>query len=81
MPWTVLAVVGLSTAGLLVLGWCALLVYRQVLALSRELDAGALRVATAARSLEQAAEPVARRAGELLPGRSSPFTQGGPGRA
>ena len=81
LPWTIVAVVSLSTAGLLVLGWCALLVYRQVLALSRELDAGARRISGAARNLEQAAAPVARRAGELLPGRSTPFTQGGSGSA
>ena len=77
MPWTIVAAVSLSTAGLLVLGWCAVLVYRQVLALSRELDAGARRISGAARNLEQAAGPVARRAGELLPERSTPFTQGG----
>jgi hypothetical protein len=81
MPWTVVAVVALSTAGLLVLGWCSLLVYRQVAALSRELDAGARRISGAARNLEQAAAPVARRAGELAPGRILPFTEGGSGSA
>lgn len=67
MPWMILAAVGLCTAGLLVLGWCALLVYRQVLALSRELDRGAGRIAGAAANLERAADPVARRAGDLVP--------------
>jgi len=80
-PWTIVAAVSLSTAGLLVLGCCALLVYRQVLALSRELDAGARRISGAARDLEQAAGPVARYAGELVPGRSTPFTYGGSGSA
>ncbi len=75
-PWTIVAVVSLSTAGLLVLAGCALLVYREVLALSRELDAGARRISTAARDLEQAAGPVARQAGELAPARSTPFTYG-----
>ena len=67
MPWMIVAAVGLCTAGLLVLGWCALLVHRQVLVLSRELDAGARRIAGAAADLERAAEPVARRAGDLVP--------------
>ena len=66
MPWMIVAAVGLCTAGLLVLGWCALLVYRQLLALSRELDAGAGRIAGAAANLERASEPVARRAGDLV---------------
>ncbi|MFC1443621.1 hypothetical protein ABUW04_35840 [Streptacidiphilus sp. N1-10] len=67
MPWMIVAAVGLCTAGLLVLGWCALLVHRQVQLLARELDAGARRIAGAAASLERAAEPVARRAGDLVP--------------
>ncbi|MHA6764419.1 hypothetical protein [Streptacidiphilus sp. PAMC 29251] len=81
MSWTVVAVVSLSTAGLLVLGWCALLVYRQVLALSRELDAGARRISGAARNLEHAGAPLARRGGEMAPGRSLPFTEAGSGSA
>ncbi|MFC1407863.1 hypothetical protein ACEZCY_01055 [Streptacidiphilus sp. N1-12] len=81
MPWTVLAAVSFSTAGLLVLAGCALLVHRQVLALSRQLDAGARRIAGAARGLEQAGSPVARRAGELAPGRILPFTEDGSGSA
>lgn len=81
MSWMLVAVVGLSTAGLLVLGWCSLLVHRQVAALCRELDAGARRVAAAARDLEQAGTPVIRKAGEMAPGRILPFTGGETGRA
>ena len=77
----IFAAVGLSTAGLLVLGWAAVLVYRQVVALSRELDAGARRLSAAARNLEQAGGPVARRAGETAPGRILPFTEPGSGSA
>jgi hypothetical protein len=70
MPWVIVSVVGLATAGLLVLGWLAVRVYVEVARLSRELDAGARRIAQAASALERAAEPVARRAGAL--GHSEP---------
>ena len=73
MPWMIIAAVGLATAGLLVLGGLAVRVYREVLVLSRELDAGARRISGAVRSLEFAAEPVARRAGEAAPKDRSPF--------
>jgi hypothetical protein len=65
MPWAVLAVVAPATAGLLVLGWLGVRVYRDVLRLSREVDSGVRRIASAAAHLERAAEPLARRAGEL----------------
>jgi hypothetical protein len=74
MSWTLVAAVSLSTAGLMVLAWSGALVYRQVAALSRELDAGARRVAGAARNLEQAAAPVARRAAEKATEGILPFT-------
>jgi|GEM_PF-3311941 len=68
VPWVIEGAVALATAGLLVLGVLAVRVYRDVTQLSRELDAGARRMATAAGSLERAAEPLARRAGEVVRG-------------
>lgn len=65
VPWVIMAAVALATAGMLVLGWLGVRVYRDVLRLSREIDVGARRVAGAAADLERVAEPLARRAGEL----------------
>jgi hypothetical protein len=86
MLWMIFATVGLSTAGLLVIGRSALLVHRQVLALSGELDEAARRLAGAARGLELASVPVARwsgamSSGEAAPSGTLPFTRGGSGRA
>ncbi len=66
MPWLIFSVAVLSTAGLLVLGALAVRVYREVLLLSRELDGSARRLSRSAAALEFAAEPVARRAGQLV---------------
>jgi hypothetical protein len=70
MPWVIVSVVVLATAGLLVLGWLGVRVYLEVARLARELDAGVSRIAQAAGALERAAEPVARKAGAL--GHSEP---------
>ena len=72
MPWVIFSVVGLATAGLLVLGWLSLRVYLEVARLARQLDAGARRITQAASGLERAAEPVARRAGSLGQGEPEP---------
>ena len=72
MPWVIVSVVGLSAAGLLVLGRLAVLVYAEVGRLARELDSAGRRISQAAGALERAAEPVARRAGELVHGEPEP---------
>jgi len=72
MPWVIVCVVGLATAGLLVLGRLALRVYAEVGRLARELDASGRRISQAAGAVERAAEPVARRAGDLLLGEPGP---------
>lgn len=63
MSWMIISVVALSTIGLLVLGWAAMLVFQQVQSLARELDGAGRRLAGAARGLEQASVPIVRRAG------------------
>ncbi|QMU76320.1 hypothetical protein GXW83_11780 [Streptacidiphilus sp. PB12-B1b] len=72
MPWVIVSVVGLSTAGLLVLGVLAVRVYAEAARLAGELDAAGRRISQAAVAVERAAEPVARRAGDLLLGEPGP---------
>ena len=72
MPWVIVCVVGLTTAGLLVLGWLAIRVYAQLGRLARELDLAGRRLGQEAGAVERAAEPVARRAGELVLGEPEP---------
>ena len=72
MPWVIVSVAGLSTAGLLVLGWLAVRVYAEVSRLAGELDTAGRRISHAAAAVERAAEPVARRSGQLLLGEPGP---------
>ncbi|MEZ0067490.1 hypothetical protein ABIA32_003503 [Streptacidiphilus sp. MAP12-20] len=72
MTWMI---IGLTTAGLLVLGCLAVLAYREVLALARALQRGADRIGRAGREVEVAAEGVARLGGELAFTGASPSIQ------
>jgi hypothetical protein len=72
MPWVIVCVVGLATAGLVVLGVLAVRVYAEVSRLAGELDAAGRRISSAASAVDRAAEPVARRAGDLLLGEPEP---------
>ncbi|WP_051944344.1 hypothetical protein [Streptacidiphilus rugosus] len=72
MTWMI---IGLTTAGLLVLGCLAVLAYREVVALARALQRSAERIAGAGREVELAAEAVARKGGELAFTGPSPSIQ------
>jgi hypothetical protein len=63
--WWLYLYVGLSTAGLLVLGVLALRVYAEVRGLARQVGRSADRLRHASDDLRRAAEPLARGAGEL----------------
>jgi hypothetical protein len=68
-------IVGLTTAGLLVLGALAVLAYREVVALARALQRSAARVAKSGEDVERAAEAVARRGGATLLTTAAPSIQ------
>jgi hypothetical protein len=68
-------IVGLTTAGLLVLGGLAVLAYREVVALGRALNRSAERLARAGAEVERTAEAVARQGGELAFTATSPSIQ------
>lgn len=59
MPWMIVAVTGLVTAGLLVLGWLGIRVWTDVRRLAREVDAATRAVAAASARLDRAAAPLA----------------------
>ncbi|WP_431952149.1 hypothetical protein [Actinacidiphila sp. bgisy167] len=63
--WWLYLYVGLSTAGLLVLGVLALRVYAAVSGLARQVRVSGNRLEQAAEDLRRAAEPLARGAGDL----------------
>ncbi|WP_370071888.1 hypothetical protein [Streptacidiphilus sp. MAP5-3] len=63
MVWII---VGLTTAGLLVLGALSVLAYREVAALARALSRSSERLSKAGADVERAAEAVARSGGAAL---------------
>jgi hypothetical protein len=69
-------IVGLTTAGLLVLGFFAVLAYREVVLLGRALSRGAERLARSGAEVEREAELLARHGGELAFTAVSPSVQG-----
>ncbi|WP_052438846.1 hypothetical protein [Streptacidiphilus jiangxiensis] len=69
-------IVGLTTAGLLVLGFFAVLAYREVVLLGRALTRSAERVARAGAEVERAADALARHGGEFAFTAVSPSVQG-----
>jgi hypothetical protein len=69
-------IVGLSTAGLLVLGFLAVLAYREVVLLGRALSRSAERLARAGAEVEREAETLARHGGELAFTGVTPSVQG-----
>lgn len=69
-------IVGLTTAGLLVLGLLAVLAYREVVLLSRALSRSAARLARAGAEVEREAEGLARHGGELAFTGLAPSVQG-----
>jgi hypothetical protein len=66
--WWLFSYVGLSTAGLLVLGVLAVRVYAAVEQLARQVAASAQALTAASERLRRAAGPVAERAGEISRG-------------
>jgi hypothetical protein len=64
MGWLLLCV-GLSAAGLLVLGVLAVRVFAEVQALARQVGASTEALTAASERLRRAAQPVAGRAGEI----------------
>jgi hypothetical protein len=70
-------IVGLTTAGLMVLGFLAVLAYREVVRLGRAVTRGAERVARAGTEVEREAERLARHGGELAFTAATPPVQGG----
>jgi hypothetical protein len=58
MTGMIVCATGLATAGLLVLGWCAVRVWLQVRHLAHEVDTACQAVARAAAGLEAAAAPL-----------------------
>lgn len=69
-------IVGLTTAGLLVLGLLAVLAYREVVRLGRALSRSAARLARAGAEVEREAEGLARHGGELAFTAAAPSVQG-----
>jgi hypothetical protein len=69
-------IVGLTTAGLLVLGIFAVLAYREVVLLGRALSRGAERLARAGAEVEREADLLARQGGELAFTAVTPSVQG-----
>jgi hypothetical protein len=63
--WWLLLYVGLSTAGLLVLGVPAVKVFLAARELARQVAAGTEALTRASERLRRAAEPVAERAGDI----------------
>jgi hypothetical protein len=63
--WWLFLYVGLSTAGLLVLGVLAVRVFAAVQALGRQVAASTEALTAAADRLQRAAAPLAERAGEI----------------
>jgi hypothetical protein len=63
--WWLFVVVGLATAGLLVLGVLSARVYAEVRALARQVAAGSQALGLAGERLQRAAHPVAERAGRI----------------
>ncbi|MEY9875319.1 hypothetical protein ABH931_004820 [Streptacidiphilus sp. MAP12-33] len=73
MTWLL---VGLSTAGLLVLGFSAVLAYREVVLLGRALARSAERLGRSGAEVERAADALARHGGEAAFTAVSPSVQG-----
>lgn len=69
-------IVGLTTAGLLVLGFFAVLAYREVVLLGRALARSAERLGRAGTEVEREAETLARHGGELAFTGVPPSVQG-----
>lgn len=65
MPWWIVGVVGLVSAGLLVLGALAVRAFAEVRGLARTLERAGSRLARAGAEVERTAEPLVRAAGEL----------------
>ncbi len=63
--WWIIACVGLSTAGLLVLAVLALRVYAEVAELARRVEAGSRALAEAGERLRRAADRAAERTGGI----------------
>ena len=63
--WWLFLYVGLSTAGILVLGVLAIRVFLAGQELAREVAAGTEALTRASERLRRAAEPVAERAGDI----------------
>jgi hypothetical protein len=63
--WWLFLYVGLSTAGLLVLGVLAVRVFLAVQELGRQVAAGTEALTRASERLRRAAEPMAERTGEI----------------
>jgi hypothetical protein len=63
--WWLFLYVGLSTAGLLVLGVSAVRVFVAVQALSRQVTASTEALTAASERLRRAAQPLAERTGEI----------------
>ncbi|MBF9068524.1 hypothetical protein [Streptacidiphilus fuscans] len=72
MVWII---VGLTTAGLLVLGGLAVLAYREVVVLAKALARSAERLAQAGADVERAADGVARSGGAALVATRAPSIQ------
>jgi hypothetical protein len=66
--WWLFLYVGLSTAGLLVLGVLAVRVFAAVQELARQVAASADALAAASDRLQRAARPLAERAGQISRG-------------
>ncbi len=69
-------IVGLTTVGLMVLGICAVLAYREVVLLGRALSRSAERVARAGAEVEREAEVLSRHGGGLAFTAVTPSVQG-----
>lgn len=69
-------IVGLTTAGVVVLGFVAVLAYRQVVLLGRALSRGAQRLARAGAEVEREAGLLARSGAGLAFTGAPPYVQG-----
>lgn len=68
-------IVGLTTVGLLLLGFLAVLAYREVIVLARALSRAAARLAVAGADVEASAEALARAGGATVFTASTPSLQ------